>query len=135
MFLNLSLYLHLNLFNLRLLYVFFFITCFSFSQTNEVLINQALQTAESQNITTQSQAIQALESAGMSENQARQLARQKGVSYDQLMNEYLSNDRNLDTEVDKFDPNASILEKSIINDTLNDTFCSLNFCDSKGEAI
>ena len=135
MFLNLSLYLHLNLFNLRLLYVFFFITCFSFSQTNEVLINQALQIAEYQNITTQSQAIQALESARMSENQARQLARQKGVSYDQLMNEYLSNDRNLDTEVDKFDPNTSILEKSIINDTLNDNFCSLNFCDSKGEAI
>ena len=135
MFLNLYISLQLNLSYMRLLYIFFFITCFSFSQTNEVLINQALQTAESQNITTQSQAIQALESAGMSENQARQLARQKGVSYDQLMNEYLSNDRNLDTEVDKFDPNTSILEKSIINDTLNDNFFSLNFCDSKGEAI
>ena len=46
---------------MRLLHLFFFITFFSFSQTNEVLINQALQTAESQDIQTKSQAVKALQ--------------------------------------------------------------------------
>ena len=55
---------------MRLLYIFFFITCFSFSQTNEVLINQALQTAETQNIQTKSQAVKALQASGLSESQA-----------------------------------------------------------------
>ena len=62
---------------MRLLYIFFFITCFSFSQTNEVLINQALQTAETQDIQTKSQAVKALQASGMSESQARELARQR----------------------------------------------------------
>ncbi|MFL2642946.1 MAG: hypothetical protein ACJ0NI_00505, partial [Flavobacteriaceae bacterium] len=61
---------------MRLLYILILISCFSYSQTNEVLINQAVQTAKSQNITTQSQAVKALEASGMTENQARQLARQ-----------------------------------------------------------
>ena len=111
MFLNLSLSLHLNLINMRLLYIFFFITFFSFSQTNEVLINQAVQTAESQNITTQSQAVKALENAGMSENQARQLARQRGVSYDKLMNEYFNNDSTSENTGES-DMDTSILEKA-----------------------
>jgi hypothetical protein len=49
---------------MRLIYILIFFSFFGFSQTNEVLINQALQTAESQNITTQAQAIKALERAG-----------------------------------------------------------------------
>ena len=68
---------------MRLLYLFIFISCFSFSQTNEVLVNQAAQTAKSQNITTKAQVVKALEARGLTENQARQLARQRGLSYDQ----------------------------------------------------
>ena len=74
------------------------------SQTNEVLINQAVSTAKSQNISTKFQAIEALEKSGMTENQARQLARQRGLSYDQLLNEYFTNDtlsiNNLGSEFD-----------------------------------
>ena len=59
---------------MRLIYIFILFSFFGFSQTNEVLINQALQTAESQNITTKSQAVQALAASGMTETQARQLS-------------------------------------------------------------
>ena len=94
---------------MRLLHLFFFITFFSFSQTNEVLINQALQTAESQDIQTKSQAVKALQASGMSESQARQLARQRGVSYDQLLNDYFSDETSL-IENTAGDPDTSILE-------------------------
>ena len=52
------------------------------------LINQAAQAAQSQNITTRSQAVDALKANGMTEAQARQLATQRGISYDQLLNEF-----------------------------------------------
>ena len=94
---------------MRLLHLFFFITFFSFSQTNEVLINQALQTAESQDIQTKSQAVKALQASGMSESQARQLARQRGLSYDQLLNDYFSDETSLIENI-KGDPDTSILE-------------------------
>ena len=74
---------------------FFIIVLFSFvgfSQTNEAVINQAVQTAKSKNITTKSQAVKALEASGMTENQARPLARQRGLSYDQLLNQYFTED-------------------------------------------
>ena len=63
---------------------------FGYSQTNETIINQAVQAAESQNITTPAQAVQALEASGMTEAQARQLAAQRGLSYDQLLNDFFS---------------------------------------------
>ena len=82
---------------------------FGFSQTNEAVINQAVQTAKSQNITTKSQAVKALEASGMTENQARQLARQRGLSYDQLLNEYFTDDINNKSSTSE-DPNSKILE-------------------------
>jgi polysaccharide biosynthesis/export protein len=98
---------------MRLFYILIFFSFFGFSQTNEVLINQALQTAESQNITTKSQAIQALEASGMTEVQARQLAAQRGVSYDELLNDYFSDEINVDSNAD---PDTSILEEESISD-------------------
>ena len=77
---------------------------FGYSQTNEAIINQAVQQAESQNITTPAQAVQALEASGMTEAQARQLAAQRGLSYDQLLNDFFSDqssenpEENSDTE-------------------------------------
>ena len=73
-------YLFSNLKNMRLLFILFFVYCFSFSQTNEAIVNQVVETAKSQNITTKSEAVKALEASGMTENQARQLARQRGVA-------------------------------------------------------
>jgi protein involved in polysaccharide export with SLBB domain len=63
---------------------------FGYSQTNEAIINQAAQAADAQNITTPAQAVQALEASGMTEAQARQLAAQRGLSYDQLLNDFFS---------------------------------------------
>ncbi len=74
---------------------------FGYSQTNEAIINQAVQQAEAQNITTPAQAVQALEASGMTEAQARQLAAQRGLSYDQLLNDFFSDqntEENLDSE-------------------------------------
>ncbi len=101
---------------MRLLYIFIFISCFSFSQTNEVLVNQAVQTAKSQNITTKAQVVKALEARGLTENQARQLARQRGLSYDQLMNEYFKEGSNTDNTGGSDDPDSSILEEATTND-------------------
>ncbi|MDA8626084.1 SLBB domain-containing protein [Flavobacteriaceae bacterium] len=98
---------------MRLIYIFILFSFFGFSQTNEVLINQALQTAESQNITTQAQAILALEASGMTETQARQLAAQRGISYDQLLNDYFSDEINIESIAD---PDTSILEEASISD-------------------
>ena len=63
---------------------------FGYSQTNEAIINQAVQQAEAQNITTPAQAAEALQASGMTEAQARQLAAQRGLSYDQLLNDFFS---------------------------------------------
>ena len=98
---------------MRLIYILTLFSFFGFSQTNEVLINQALQTAESQNITTQAQAIQALAASGMTETQARQLAAQRGISYDELLNDYFSDEVNIETSTD---PDTSILEEASISD-------------------
>ena len=98
---------------MRLIYIFILFSFFGFSQTNEVLINQALQTAESQNITTQAQAVQALAASGMTEAQARQLAAQRGISYDELLNDYFSDEINIESSTD---PDTSILEEATILD-------------------
>ena len=98
---------------MRLFYILIFFSFFGFSQTNEVLINQALQTAESQNITTQAQAIQALAASGMTEAQARQLAAQRGISYDELLNDYFSDEINIESSTD---PDTSILVEATMLD-------------------
>ena len=94
---------------MRYLFVIVLYSFYGFSQTNEAVVNQAVQTARAQNITTQSQALKALEASGMTENQARQLARQRGLSYDQLLSQYFTNDTNNDNSSSE-DPNSEILE-------------------------
>ena len=59
---------------MRYLFIIILISFAGFSQTNETVINQAAQAVQSQNITTRSQAIDALKANGMTETQARQLA-------------------------------------------------------------
>ena len=93
---------------------------FGYSQTNEAIINQAVQAAEAQKITTPAQAAQALEANGLTEAQARQLASQRGLSYDQLLNEYFSdlNSTNFDSEngTDSTDDKSEELEENEIED-------------------
>ena len=88
---------------MRSFYFFILISFYSFSQTNENIINQIKETAKSENITTKAQALEALEASGMTENQARQLARQRGLSYDQLMDEYF-NEKNNSVDSNSKDP-------------------------------
>ena len=97
-------------FIMRLLYILIFISCISFSQNNQEIINQAVEAAKSQNITTKSQAVQALESYGISENQPRQLARQRGISYDQLINEYFKETEK--SEITETDTSSEDVESS-----------------------
>ena len=77
---------------MRYLFVIILISFTGFSQTNETVINQASQVVKSENITTKSQALDALKANGMTETQARQLATQRGISYDQLINELFPNE-------------------------------------------
>ena len=76
---------------MRYLFIVILISLSGFSQTNEAIINQAVQAAKSQNITTKSQLNDVLKANGMSEAQARQLAIQRGISYDQLINQIFTN--------------------------------------------
>ena len=49
----------------------------------------------------------------MTEAQARQLAAQRGISYDELLNDYFSDEINIETSTD---PDTSILEEASISD-------------------
>ena len=50
---------------MRYLCILFLFSMFGYSQTNEAIINQAVQQAEAQNITTPAQAAEALQASGM----------------------------------------------------------------------
>ena len=119
---------------MRYLFVIILISFSGFSQTNEAVINQAVQTAKSQNITTRSQAVKALEASGMTENQARQLARQRGLSYDQLLNQYFTNDTNNGNSSSE-DPDSKIFEDK--NETSSEYEETIEKNDSikKGQTI
>ena len=49
----------------------------------------------------------------MTEAQARQLAAQRGISYDELLNDYFSDEINIESSTD---PDTSILEEASISD-------------------
>ena len=49
----------------------------------------------------------------MTEAQARQLAAQRGISYDELLNDYFSDEISIETSTD---PDTSILEEASISD-------------------
>jgi len=83
---------------MRCLFIIILISFTGFSQTNETIINQASQVAKSKNIMTRSQALDALRANGMTETQARQLATQRGISYDQLINELFPNENSENSE-------------------------------------
>ena len=77
---------------MRLFILFSFFCLFGFSQSNSTEVNQALNTAKANNINTKSDVKKALQQNGISESQARALARQKGVSYDEILNSNFSDD-------------------------------------------
>ena len=86
---------------MRYLFVLLLFSMFGYSQSNEALINQALQQAEAQNITTPAEVAKALEASGMTESQARQLAAQRGLSYDQLLSDFFSDENSENPELEE----------------------------------
>ena len=67
-----------------LLFLIFLSTTLVFAQTEA----QLLEEAESRNITSQQDALAALSAQGISENQARQLARMRGIDFDSFLATY-----------------------------------------------
>ena len=84
-------------------------SCFGFSQSNNAQINQALNTAKANNINSKSDVENALRQNGISESQARALARQKGVSYEDILNSNFT-DSAVFSEDSPKDPNVSDLK-------------------------
>ncbi len=96
---------------MRLFFLFTFFCFFGFSQSNNAELDQLLNSAKNQNIKTKSQVQNALQKNGISESQARALARQKGVSYDEFLNSNFTD--GYENESDSFkDPNTSDLQIS-----------------------
>lgn len=69
-----------------LLFLIFLCTTLVFAQTEA----QLLEEAQSRNITSQQEALAALSAQGISENQARQLARMRGIDFDSFLATYFS---------------------------------------------
>lgn len=69
-----------------LLFLTFLCTTLVFAQTEAKLLEEA----ESRNITSQQEALAALSAQGISENQARQLARMRGIDFDSFLATYFS---------------------------------------------
>ncbi len=104
---------------------FFFIIFLSFagySQTNEVIINQATQAVQSQNITTSSQAIDVLRANGMTEAQARQLSAQRGISYDQFLNELFPNENLEGSDTEQSSDSTNGEENEVESDELEESY-------------
>ena len=97
---------------MRLFLLFFFFSFLGFSQSNSSEVNQALNTAKAQNIKTKSQVQNALQQNGISESQARALARQKGVNYDEILNSNFTNGAATLSDTINKDPNVSDLKIS-----------------------
>ena len=98
---------------MRFLFFIILLSFAGYSQTNENIVNQAIQTAKAQNITTKSQAVDVLKANGMTEAQARQLATQRGVSYDQLINELFPKENSGNSDLNE---NSDFEENSDFDD-------------------
>ncbi len=96
---------------MRLFFLFTFFCFFGFSQSNNAELNQALNSAKNQDIKTKSQVQIALQKNGISESQAREIARQKGISYDEFLNSNFTDGTEVQSASIK-DPNVSDLQIS-----------------------
>ena len=87
------------------------------SPTENVILNEA----ERRNIVTVNQALNALKENGISENQARALAREKGISFDEFLNSNFTQKNISNKKISSKDPDTSIIvpkEEIIVKDSL-----------------
>ena len=90
---------------------------FTFSQVTE---GQVLQEAKARNITNRTQAMDAMKANGISEAQARQMARKQGLNYDDFLNSYFPNQENKSSDSSNEDPDSSFLEESVDDQSVDD---------------
>ena len=90
---------------------------FTFSQVTE---GQVLQEAKARNITNRNQAMDAMKANGISEAQARQMARKQGINYDDFLNSYFPNQENNTSDPSNEDPDSSFLEESVDDKSVDD---------------
>ena len=90
---------------------------FTFSQVTE---GQVLQEAKARNITNRNQAMDAMKANGISEAQARQMARKQGINYDDFLNSYFPNQENKTSDASNEDPDSSFLEESVDDESVDD---------------
>ena len=90
---------------------------FTFSQVTE---GQVLQEAKARNITNRTQAMDAMKANGISEAQARQMARKQGINYDDFLNSYFPNQENKSSDSSNEDPDSSFLEESVDDQSVDD---------------
>ncbi|MGB0199102.1 MAG: polysaccharide biosynthesis/export family protein, partial [Flavobacteriaceae bacterium] len=74
-------------------YILLFVCFASYAQSPQE--QRILQEAKNRNITTQSQALDALQKSGISETQARIIAQQNGISFDRFLNDYFEASNNV----------------------------------------
>jgi protein involved in polysaccharide export with SLBB domain len=75
---------------MRSFFLFLSFTFFNASFAQNATESQVLNTAKSMNISTQQQALEALKQKGISESQARQMARMRGVDFDSFLATYFT---------------------------------------------
>ena len=88
-----------------LIFLSIFTITLSFAQVTEQAV---LKEAISRNINSRADALKALKANGISENEARQMARQQGLDYDSFLNSYFPNQTNTPTS-STVDPDTSLL--------------------------
>lgn len=96
-------------------FIFLLITYSSNAQS--AVESQVLSSAKSMNINTQQQALNALRKQGISEGQARQLARMRGVDFDSFLNTYFTNNAvpSTDTNGSAILPTTNISSNNVVD--------------------
>ena len=103
---------------------------FTFSQVTE---GQVLQEAKARNITNRNQAMDAMKANGISEAQARQMARKQGINYDDFLNSYFPNQENNTSDASNEDPDSSFLEESSDDESVDDESVDDETVDDESE--
>lgn len=116
-----------------LMYRFILLLTIGFSYAQSPNESAVLKEAERRNIVTIDQALKTLKENGISESQARILAREKGISFDEFLNTNFKKTTSVDKSVTSIDPdntvllppNIDIIQDSIPADIIQDSIPAL----------
>jgi protein involved in polysaccharide export with SLBB domain len=91
------------------MYRFILLLTIGFSYAQSPNVSAILKEAERRNIVTVDQALKTLKENGISESQARILAREKGISFDEFLNTNFKKNTSVDKSVTSIDPDNTVL--------------------------